>query len=499
MLVDLNSSNGTFLNGQRVVSAARLKDGDQIRVGNTLLVFGLSAPVAATLAPSHQYSGKFSGIGDLVDGSSILSAIDALEESVILQPPEAADAVAAWNIVYKLAELIGTTPKVGDFLERMSDIIMDHMLVDHLVVLMVQSGADDLVARTTRARGGQSTAHIETSSTILQHVLKKREGVLCANVRSDDRFITGDVEDSLFRLGNRSIICVPIVAGDQVHGVIHLDCSTTQHTYTQEQLRLAVAIGRLTGMAVENARLMDTRMRTERMAAMGETVAYLSHSIRNILQGLQGGADVIELGFRKDNKDLARSGWELVRRNLGRIFDLTMNMLTFSKQRQPRIQSANLNKVVEDVITLTRARADEKHISITAQLEEIPAVPMDTEGMHQAILNVLNNAIDASPADAGKVHLSTRYAVDSGNVVLTISDNGPGVSPAERTHIFEPFHSGKGYGGTGLGLAAARKIVDELGGRIELNGSQNGAVFHIHLPTVHVQLADSDKTHGPAQ
>ena len=147
---------------------------------------------------------------------------------------------------------------------------------------------------------------------------------------------------------------------------------------------------------------------------------------------------------------------------------------------------------------MSRARADEKKVAITTQLDEIPAVPMDTEGMHQAILNVVNNAIDASPAQQGQMHLRTQYAIDTGEVVLTISDNGPGVSPSERARLFEPFHSGKGYSGTGLGLAAARKIVDELGGRIELNDSQPGAVFHIRLPTVHVELADSDKTHGPA-
>lgn len=500
MLVDLNSSNGTYLNGQRVIAPARLKDGDQIKVGNTLLVFAEqdSGAPAAGLPP----------VSDLLDfefknppgGSSLLSSFEASQDSVILQPPETADAVAAWNIAYEIAQLIGTTPTVQEFLERTADIITAYMLVDHLVVLTGPPESDDLTPRVTRVRGveGRHRVPVVTSSAIIRHVLTHRDGVLSANVQTDDRFSEPSTPESLHDLAVRSIICVPIIAGNQMHGVIHFDCARSNHTYTQEQLRLAVAMGRLVGMAIENSRLMESRVKNERLAAVGETVAYLSHHIRNILQGLQGGADVLELGFRKGRLETAQSGWGLVRRNLDRIFDLTMNMLTFSKQRQPRIQSANVNKVVVDVVALAQSRADEKGVALGSELEEIPAVPLDAEGMHQAVLNIVNNAIEAAPPQEGKVHLRTHYHIDSGEVVLTIRDNGPGISAAERSRIFEPFHSGKGQSGTGLGLAAARKIVEELGGQIELTDEDPGATFHIRIPAVHVQLADSDKTHGPA-
>ncbi len=108
ILIDLNSSNGTYLNGQRIVTPSPLKHGDQIKVGTTLLAFS-----------GQDHVESFTGaqmIRDLVDldltdtpgGSSILSAVDASEDSVILQPPETADAVAAWHVVYKIAETIGT-------------------------------------------------------------------------------------------------------------------------------------------------------------------------------------------------------------------------------------------------------------------------------------------------------------------------------------------------------------------------------------------------------
>jgi len=500
LLVDLNSSNGTYLNGQRVVSPTALKHGDQIRVGSTLLVFTGQEHVEA-FSGSHV-------IRDMVDfdlsaskgESSILTAVDASEDSVILQPPETADAVVAWNVVYKIAETIGSTDSVEAFFERVADILYEHLIVDHLVLLVGDGDSDQLVPQVVRYRSRDrgKRPRIATSRTIVNHVLKTKDGVLCANALTDDRFGGDNKQDSIHRLGLRSIICVPIIARDKIHGVFHLDCSMSHHTYTQEQLRLAVAIGRLSGMAIENLRLLESRVQTERLAAAGEAVAYLSHHIRNILQGMQGGAEVVELGIKRGTVETVKSGWALVRRNLDRIYVLALNMLTFSKERQPKVETAQLNRIVEDVIALVQARADEHGVMILTDLEEMPAIPLDPDGMHQVAHNIVLNAIEAAPPEGGRVNIATRYFPKEARAMLSIGDNGPGIPVDERARIFDAFHSSKGQGGTGLGLAAAKKIVTELNGTIEVESTVGeGTAFHVKLPAVHVRLADSDKTHGP--
>jgi signal transduction histidine kinase len=502
LLLDLNSSNGTYLNGQRIVSPTELKHGDQIKVGSTLLVFTGQEDV-------EHFSGA-QMIRDLVDldmssasgGSSILSAVDASEESVILQPPETADAVAAWNVVYKIAEMIGTLESVEAFLERVTDIVFEHLIVDRLVLLMYSPDTESLTPQVVRYRKRERGRRpkIVTSERIINHVLKTKDGILCANAMTDDRFGGDSLEDSIHRLGLRSIICVPIIARDEVYGVLHLDCSMSHHTYTQEQLRLAVAIGRLVAMAIEDMRMRESRMQNERLAAAGEAVAYLSHHIRNILQGMQGGAEVVELGIKKSNLDATKHGWGLVRRNLDRIFVLAMNMLTFSKDRQPRIEMAQLNRLVEDVIALVQTRADEESVMILPDFEEIPAVPMDPDGIHQVAHNIVLNAIEAAPETGARINISTRYHSEAGQVVLCISDNGPGIPPEECEQIFNAFHSSKGQGGTGLGLAAAKKIVDELNGRIEVESVLGeGTTFRVTLPIAQDWTEDSDKTQGPAR
>jgi len=500
LLVDLNSSNGTYLNGQRLVSPSLLRHGDQIKVGSTLLVFTGQEHVGALSGPDM--------IRDLADfdlsaskgGSSILTTVNASEESVILQPPETADAVVAWNVVYKIAETIGAIESVEAFLERVADILFENLIVDHLVLLIGTDDGSKITPQVIRYRSKDKTRRpkIVTSRTIINHVLKTRDGVLCANAMTDDRFTGENKQDSIHRLGLRSIICVPIIARDKIHGVFHLDCSMSHHTYTQEQLRLAVAIGRLAGMAIENQRLLESRVQTERLAAAGEAVAYLSHHIRNIVQGMQGGADVVELGIKRKALDNVESGWAMVNRNLERIYALAMNMLTFSKDRQPKIESAQLNRIVEDVIVLVQSRADEHSVMILTDLEEMPAIPLDPDGMHQVAHNIILNAIEAAPAQGGRVNISTKYQPKDARVTLSIGDNGPGIPEEERDRVFDAFHSSKGQAGTGLGLAAAKKIVNELNGVIELESvNGEGTTFHVKLPAVHVRLADSDKTHGP--
>ena len=500
LLTDLNSSNGTYLNGQRVIAPVPLKHGDQIKVGSTLMVFGGQDQVQGFSGPQMIRDLVDFDIGGASGNSSILTAVDASEESVILQPPETADAVAAWNVVYKIAETIGSIQSSEAFLERVADLVFDHMIVDRLVLLMCNPGSDELVPQVirhrTRDRGKRPK--IVTSQTIVNHVLKTKDGVLCANAMTDDRFTADSKMDSIHRLGLRSIICVPIIARDQVHGVFHLDCSMSHHTYTQEQLRLAVAIGRLAGMAMENLRLLESRVQTERLAAAGEAVAYLSHYIRNILQGMQGGVDVVELAIKRKNIDAMQSGWAMVRRNLDRIYLLAGNMLTFSKDRKPRIETTQINRTIDDVVALVHGKADERNVMVLPELEDIPPIPVDPEGVHQVVHNIILNAIEALPENGGRVNVSTHYQQQPPVVTISIQDNGPGIPPDQLGKIFDAFHSSKGHGGTGLGLAAAKKIVGELSGQIRVESTVGeGTTFRISLPAEHVRLADSDKTHGP--
>jgi len=496
VLSDLNSSNGTYVNGQRIAGPTKLHYGDQIKIGNTLLVLGGANEVQSVTGPD-----AIRGLVDIdLDGdsgaTSILAAVGAVEDPALLQPPPSSPAGPAWNMVFQIAEAIGTIDSVDAFLHRIVDIVFGQLETDRLLLLMYDGPSGELVPRVVRFRSGNKgqRTRIATSKAIINHVVQTRGGVLSANALTDARFTSQDLQDSVHQLGPCSVICVPIIAHDEVLGVLHLDCSMARFTYTQEHLRLAVAIGRLTGMAMENRRLLESRVRTERLAATGETVAFLSHHIRNILQGLQGGADVVDVGLRKSDMQVIRSGWSLVSRNLDRIYQLVLNMLTFSKQRRPSIETAQLNEIVDDVLSLVKRGAEEKVVTVTADLATIPPLPLDPEGMHQVVHNIVLNAIAAAPPTTGKVTVSTRHDAESSSVLLSVSDNGPGIPESARAAVFEPFHSSKGHSGTGLGLTAAKKIVDELGGTIDVrNARGSGAILEIRLPEQPKEIPAEDE------
>src|SRR6202044_214484 len=124
--------------------------------------------------------------------------------------------------------------------------------------------------------------------------------------------------------------------GGEIIGVSYIDSSVKNYTYSPVRLRLLTAVGLQAGLAIQNASLYRQGVQAERLAAIGETTAALSHSIKNILQALRGGADVVEMGFKSSDLVQASKGWRIVDRNLDKIFNLTMNLLAYSKPREPQ-------------------------------------------------------------------------------------------------------------------------------------------------------------------
>jgi signal transduction histidine kinase len=235
----------------------------------------------------------------------------------------------------------------------------------------------------------------------------------------------------------------------------------------------------------------------ERLAAAGETVASLSHSIKNILQGMRGGADVVEIGLKKSSLDDVKTGWTMLERNLDKVHALTMNMLAYSKPRRPTLEMTNLPYLLNECLELVRKPAADKGVTLLTEISVTqPPIPVDADGLHQALLNLLVNAIEAVEAKHGVVTLSSEFDALLQMAVIEVQDNGVGIAPEAQKRIFEPFFSTKGQRGTGLGLAVTRKIMEEHGGEIEvISKVGQGTIFRMRLPLNPNEAAD--QTHGP--
>lgn len=222
----------------------------------------------------------------------------------------------------------------------------------------------------------------------------------------------------------------------------------------------------------------------ERLALIGETVASLSHSIKNMLQGLRFGADAVDLALSRGELAKAQEGWPILQRNLDRVQALVLNMLAWAKERPLEPEPLDANGILREVRELLAPAAGRRRVGIV--LETDPALPpasIDAPAVHQALTNLVLNALEAAPERTGLVTLGSRYDEVRDEVVLTVVDNGPGIPDAIRGRLFEPFVSSKGQRGTGLGLAVARKIAERHGGRLEVAASSAlGTTFELSLP-----------------
>jgi len=507
---DAGSSNGTYVNGQKIQERLHLKVGDQVRVGRTLMVFGAAPGVSRSSKGNVSLAGEESGMD-----SAIMHTVPSSDDSMVLAVPEPAAAAAAnLKALYQLSAALGSSFNADQVLEVVMDLVFEHVKADRGIIILIDPKTGELNPKVVRVRDDAdpkpapaeedaaakpAPEKIHASRTIINHVITTAEGVLSSNAMADQRFSKGK---SVHNLGIRSALCVPIKAkklaqqsSDEIIGVIYIDSSVKNYTYAPDQLRLLTAIGLQAGMAIQNAKLFQAGMEAERLAAVGETTAALSHSIKNILQALRGGGDVVELGLRSGNLAQVAKGWRIVERNLNKIYTLTMNLLAYSKPREPQIELVNLQTLVNDCMELMAQSANAKGAMVVADIEEeMPAVPLDPSGIHQVLMNLLSNALDAVEPQEGLIRVECKYDEDNRQTVLEVIDNGIGIPPAMMNHMFELFHSTKGNRGTGLGLAVAKKIVEEHEGTISVKSvPKEGTTFTVVLP---VTAADPSQTHG---
>ena len=490
---DLGSSNGTFVNGT-AISTHVMQSGDQLLMGRTLLLYtggGASAVIDGKV--DIVTSGRN-------DDSRILHSMTESEGSRSLLHAEVTGSESPWlararsnlQVMYRTALAVSHTLDIDELLDRIMSLIFEWVEADRGCIMLVNNETGTLEPRVRRNREGISSgAAISISKTILDYVTEHAEGVLTSNAKDDKRWDTGA---SILNMDIREAICVPMRGRYGVVGVIYIDTSSPPqqleeegNKFREEHLKLMIAIAHQAALAVEDTSYYSAMLQAERLAAMGQTIATLSHHIKNILQGIRGGSYLIEMGLADDDKEVTRRGWHIVEKNQGRISNLVLDMLTFSKEREPQLVTSSLNAVVADVVELMQSRSEELGVALSwTAAEEMPDLLFDPEGMHRAILNVLTNALDAcEEVEGGQVSVATELNKEKKLVRVLIKDNGSGIPADEVDTMFTLFVSSKGSRGTGLGLSVSQKICTEHGGQIVVQSAPGtGSQFALEIPMV---------------
>jgi two-component system sensor histidine kinase HydH len=277
-----------------------------------------------------------------------------------------------------------------------------------------------------------------------------------------------------------SLLVMPYILGSD------LDAHELANELTEVVFYFAIAL--LSGALIDREvrarkRTHDARLQLERsqkLSLVGQIAAGMAHEIKNPLASIKGAVEILgdDATTPKDKEEFRA----IVFKEIRRVNRSLTDFLEFARPAEADIMAVNLSDVVAGSIKQLDRQAQQQGVTITGQLEDDVMIDADMENIHQVMLNLLLNAVQASP-DGSPVLVKLARDAASGQVLLTIVDSGSGLSEADRSQVFEPFFSTKSTG-TGLGLAIAKAIVEKHGGTISLqNAPQGGAVATVKLPS----------------
>ena len=223
--------------------------------------------------------------------------------------------------------------------------------------------------------------------------------------------------------------------------------------------------------------------RAEHLATLGEMATGLAHEIRNPLAGIAGVIEII--GRDLPASSPARSVVKDVRQEIARINHIVTDLLQTARPHPPTGRKSDLNTTVEHAVMLGRQQAMAKSVEIALHKDPtLPEVEHDGDQIHQVLLNLLLNALQALdfPAGGHNGKITVTVKPQGSMAVVEVSDNGRGIAPDHLPNIFRPFYTTKGDG-TGLGLSLARRIVEDHHGRIDVSSALGkGTTFAVVLP-----------------
>ena len=285
-------------------------------------------------------------------------------------------------------------------------------------------------------------------------------------------------------------LCIPLVAKKKLIGIINLGMKGKGEMYTHEDIELLNTMSNQATVALENARLYEDlsrakvqMQRADRLASLGTLTAGLAHEIRNPLVAIKTFTQLLPERF--DDSEFREHFLSVTAGEVDRIASLVTELLDFARPSQPKLNREDLNQIVEKMMLLVDTESHKKNVQIIRNFNDfLPPVVLDREQIKQVLLNVLLNAVDATPED-GTIFVETAPIKKNGSldyVQIVVKDTGRGIPEDDLDKVFTPFFTTK-HEGSGLGLAISHQIIQEHQGTIEVESTINqGTTFRINIP-----------------
>lgn len=314
---------------------------------------------------------------------------------------------------------------------------------------------------------------------------------LCAEKKNIQSFADKDISFNLkqeyeekFKISATAVLTAPMLSRGTLIGVIEVLNKSTNKIFSEADKILLKIFSNYAAIAVNNKQLFAERHYKDKLSALGQTIANSAHGLKNILNNMDGGAFIVEKGATLKDLKKVEKGWDMIKRNTNRLRETVLDILLYSRPKQPEFRPSDINQICKDIGDLLDQNAKANNVEIKLFLDKISKdFCFDPIGIHRCLLNLISNAVYAcSKKGGGRVNVTTKYREDD-VLEIKVSDNGTGISKENLPHIFDIFFTTKGANGTGLGLAVAKKIIDDHNGTIQVTSTLNiGTKFIITLP-----------------
>jgi len=245
------------------------------------------------------------------------------------------------------------------------------------------------------------------------------------------------------------------------------------------------AEGKIDKVVEMSADITQLRQLQDKLSSVGLLIGTISHGIKGLLNGLDGGIYLVNSGLKKDDRERIDQGWEIASRNIRRIRSMVMDILYYAKDREPQWEDLSIKEVIDEVCGFFEERAKRQNIEFKSQINtDDGKFEADRLAVRSLLLNLLDNSLDACRIDKKKTDHTIIFETrsESEKIIFEVSDNGIGMDRETREKALSLFFSSKGAGGTGLGLFIANKIAQSHGGEITIESEEGqGSKFIVTM------------------
>lgn len=387
----------------------------------------------------------------------------------------------------EINRMISTSLELDDVLVSALEGLERLIAAEAFLIVLEDEESSDWIIRTAKDPVGTwlEGRVVPAEAGRASQAIRERKAILRTAV-------TDDFWPALLEIGPLDQLYIPITAHDDPVGLLIV--LGKENTLSRDNLPLFERMAATVSIAVENAQLygeleaftealecsQSQLLQAEKMAAVGRLTASIAHEINNPLQAIQNSLHLVS----HPNMDpVGRQKYlDMTKREVERLVHIVRRMLDFYRPATSRLQPLQPNAAVKTALAMTSKRLNQARIETFTRLApNLPLIRGSNNQLTQVYLNIIINAVEAM-GRGGELHIGSAYHEERERVIIAFRDNGPGIVPEVREHLFEPFHTTKATG-TGLGLAISYGIIERHGGEIDVESSaESGTTFIVGFP-----------------